>query len=567
MKFLIIQAALAALFVPSAGAVPTSEPTPTPDSTPAPKVQGPETQQQRFAKVNVDVPTGEGKITGKSRLGVEVFNGIPFADPPVGPLRLKPPRRLSRKLGNVDATGFAPACPQMFVSSELNGQEDCLTVDVARPEGTKAGDKLPVLFWIYGGGFELGSTNSYDATSLLATARKNKQPFVYVAVNYRVAGFGFMPGKEILRDGSSNLGLLDQRMGLEWVADNIEAFGGDPSKVTIWGESAGAISVYNQMLLFGGNASYHGKPLFRGAIMNSGSSVPADPVDCPKGQAVYDFVVEQAGCSGAEDTLKCLRELPYETFLRASTAPPGILSYTSVALSYLPRPDGKVLEDSPDKMTEKGRYHAVPFIIGDQEDEGTIFSIFQTNVTTADKMADYLHQYLFHNAPRDKLKEYVDLYEPALLQGGPFRTGILNELYPGFKRVAAILADVSFLSTRRTVLKSIAKVKPDVPAWSYLSSYFYGTPVVGTFHGSDILHIFYGILPSHAMKSCRTYYFNFLYNLDPNKGVGGYAEWPQWKDNNDLMWFKSFFNNKIIKDDFRSGALGWLEKHGDILRI
>jgi carboxylesterase type B len=82
----------------------------------------------------------------------------------------------------------------------------------------------------------------YDASSLVSNAANSGKPFVFVAVNYRVGGFGFMPGKEILQDGASNLGLLDQRMGLEWVADNVAAFGGDPSKVTIWGESAGAIS-------------------------------------------------------------------------------------------------------------------------------------------------------------------------------------------------------------------------------------------------------------------------------------------------------------------------------------
>lgn len=584
MKSLAIQAALAGLFVPSVWAVAAPDSTPAPPS-PAPDPGPPQVQQHRHVKIHV--PGGGGTITGKSRLGVEVFNGIPYADPPVGPLRLRPPRRLSRKLGDVDATGSAPACPQMYVSSEavdglgrilntllqlpllkrLNGQEDCLTVDVARPEGTRAGDKLPVLFWIYGGGFELGSTRTYDATSLLTTAMQNGQPFVYVAVNYRVAGFGFMPGKEVLRDGSANIGLLDQRMGLEWVADHIEAFGGDASKVTIWGESAGSISVYNQMLLFGGNASYHGRPLFRGAIMNSGSSVPADPVDCPKGQAVYDLVVAQAGCSGARDGLECLRALPYDEFLRASTAPPGILSYSSLALSYLPRPDGRVLEDSPDKMAEQGRYHAVPTIIGGQEDEGTIFAVSQTNLTTADDMADYLKQHFFHAAPRDKLKDYVDLYEPAHVEGSPFRTGLLNELYPGFKRVAAILADVGFVSNRRKVLKEGARAHPDVPTWSYLSSYLYGTPFVGTFHASDILFIFYGILPNKAMQSCRTYYFNFLHNLDPNKGVGGYAEWPRWRDGNRLMWFKSAFENEIIDDDFRGGALGWLEEHGDMLRI
>lgn len=120
---------------------------------------------------------------------------------------------------------------------------------------------------------QLGWSSMYDPVSILSQGIDQDQPFIFVAVNYRVAGFGFMPGKEILADGSGNIGLLDQRMGLEWVADNIAAFGGDPTKVTIWGESAGAISVFDQMALYGGNITYNDKPLFRGAIMNSGSIV------------------------------------------------------------------------------------------------------------------------------------------------------------------------------------------------------------------------------------------------------------------------------------------------------
>ncbi|KAG5914176.1 hypothetical protein E4U53_004696 [Claviceps sorghi] len=527
--------------------------------------------ERRFKTVKVHLPS-VGTITGRSLFHVESFSAIPYADPPVGPLRLKPPRKFSRTLDKLDGTGIAPACPQMLISRKslgdigaiindilqtpllksVNGQEDCLTITVQRPSKTQADAKLPVLFWIYGGGFEFGSTHSYDATNLLGTAVQQKQPFIFVAVNYRVAGFGFMPGKEILADGSANIGLLDQRMGLEWVADNIEAFGGDPSKVTIWGESAGAISVLDQMLLYDGNATYKGKPLFRGAIMNSGSVVATDPVDCPKGQVVYDTVVREAGCSAAKDTLECLRAADYKTFLNAVNSVPGIVSYQTLALSYLPRPDGKVLSQSPEKLWQTGKYHAVPMIIGDQEDEGTIFAILTPNVTTIDKTVEYLSTYFFHGATKAKLKELVELYEPALVNGSPFRTGVLNELYPGFKRLAALFGDLTFTLTRRVALNYAAAVNPDVPIWSYLSSYDHGTPFVGTFHASDILQVFHGILPNHAMRSCRTYYFNFLYNQDPNKGVQGYFTWPEWKDAKKLMWFKSAHANDILADDFRS---------------
>lgn len=107
----------------------------------------------------------------------------------------------------------------------LGGQEDCLTINVQRPGGVKAGDNLPVLLWIFGGGFELGSTAMYDGTHVVQTSVELGKPVLFVAMNYRVAGFGFLAGKEILADGSANLGLLDQRLAMQWVADNIRAFG------------------------------------------------------------------------------------------------------------------------------------------------------------------------------------------------------------------------------------------------------------------------------------------------------------------------------------------------------
>ncbi|PHH59445.1 hypothetical protein CDD80_1779 [Ophiocordyceps camponoti-rufipedis] len=292
---------------------------------------------------------------------------------------------------------------------EFHGQEDCLTLDVQRPAGVKRGDDLPVLFWIWGGAFAFGGSAMYDATSLLNLARSQNQDFIFVAINHRIGGFGFLPGREVLADGSANLGLLDQRLALEWVADNIEAFGGDPGKVTIWGLSSGGISVFDQMVLYGGNATYKGKPLFRAAIINSGGSAPAEPVDGVKGQAIYNAVSEKAGClnTTTTDSLTCLRNKDYPTLLNAMNSVPAFFSYSSIALSYLPRPDGLVLPDSPERLAEQGRIHAVPIIMGNQEDEGTTIALFQWNLTTADDLAGYLSSALFPTFPRDKLKQYA----------------------------------------------------------------------------------------------------------------------------------------------------------------
>jgi triacylglycerol lipase len=449
-------------------------------------------------------------IVGKTSLGVDVFNAIPFAKPPTGPLRLKPPQPLTDALGTVDATAFPKACPQFFFSTNdddwpisvlgdltnhplfqtiTNAGEDCLTLDIRRPAGTTADDKLPVLVWIFGGAFELGGTAMYEATPLVKSSVSLDMPIIHVAMNYRVGGFGFLPGKEILADGAGNLGLLDQRLALEWVADNIAAFGGDPEKVTIWGESAGAISVFDQMILYDGDNTYKGKKLFRGAIMNSGGIVPADPVDSAKGQAVYDTVVSEAGCSSAPDTLECLRDLDYDTFLDAANSVPGVLSYHSVALSYLPRPDGTALTDSPDVLAKTGRYARVPFINGNMEDEGTIFALFQANITTKQGVADYLSRYFFHGATLDQMEELVATYPDVTTHGSPFRTGLLNNWYPQFKRIAAILGDLTFTLTRRVLFQTVEDLTPEVPSWSYLASWNYLTPVLGSFHGGDILQV------------------------------------------------------------------------------
>lgn len=200
----------------------------------------------RAAAPTVVISSPAATIIGSTLLGIDSFNGIPFAQPPTGSLRLKPPQALS-SLGTVTATGTPMACPQLYFTDDTSdfpagvlgvllntplfqtitdAGEDCLTVNVIRPAGTTASSNLPVLFWIFGGGFELGSTQMYIGSSMVAASIAEGKPVIMVEVNYRVGGFGFLGGAEILADGSANLGLLDQRLGLQWVQDNIANFGG-----------------------------------------------------------------------------------------------------------------------------------------------------------------------------------------------------------------------------------------------------------------------------------------------------------------------------------------------------
>ncbi|KAF2762648.1 alpha/beta-hydrolase [Pseudovirgaria hyperparasitica] len=547
---------------------------------------------EKRANPVVTISNPQATITGRAGiLDVDTFLAIPFAQPPVGNLRLQKPQPLKSPYGNINAGGLtSPSCPQQFFDVDDNlgvlptavigmllntplfqkvtGQtEDCLTIDVVRPKGTTKDSKLPVLFWIFGGGFELGSTQTYQGGQLLQDAMNNGKPFIYVAVNYRVGGFGFLGGADIKKAGASNLGLLDQRLGLRWVADNIAAFGGDPNKVTIWGESAGAISVLDQMILYNGDNTYNGKPLFRGAIMNSGSIIPALDVDHPKAQAVYDQVVSYTSCSGASDKLQCLRDAPYDVYLNAVNSLPGILSYSSVNLAYLPRPDGIVLTQSPELLIQQGKYADVPFIIGDQEDEGTLFALFQSNVTTTEELVNYfVNGNWFPQSTREQVEKLVASYPDDAAQGSPFRTGGLNNIYPQYKRLAAILGDATFTLTRRAFLAVTSAVRPNTPSWSYLSSYDYGLPILGTLHGSDIIQTFYGIFPNYAARATRGYYYNFILNGNPNVGGGNFPNWPKYSESQQLVNFVAD-SSSLIKDDFRSKQYQTLVELTSSLRV
>ncbi|RMZ78185.1 hypothetical protein DV738_g3968, partial [Chaetothyriales sp. CBS 135597] len=519
---------------------------------------------------------------------VESFKGIPFAQPPVGNLRLRPPQRITEAFGTIDATGIPRACPQFYIGFDdsnlpqsavaalLNSPlfqtasdagEDCLTLNVQRPEGTTSGSALPVVVWIFGGGFQLGSTQIYDGTSLVARSAKLGHPVLFVAMNYRVGGFGFLAGKELGAESSTNLGLRDQRLALEWVQENIAAFGGDPEKVTIWGESAGSISAFDHTVINGGDNCYQGKPLFRGAIMDSGSVIPAEPVTGASAQQVYDTVVQEAGCSSASDTLDCLRKTDYTTFLNAANSVSGIVSYRSLDLSYLPRPDpsDNFFSQSPERALLSGAFARVPIIVGDQEDEGTLFAIITANITTTDDLISYLASYFPSNPnAKDTVAGLVEYYPDDFgISGSPFNTGILWNLYPQFKRLAAILGDITFTLSRRLY---VTGVSTQVPAWSYLSSYLYGLPVLGTLHASDIPYAFGWLGDNVPTVSIQTYYISFINSLDPNtiSTSSPLINWPQYSVSSpQLLHFKAS-SNGLIKDDFRQGAAEYLVKNMEL---
>ncbi|KAI1788851.1 carotenoid ester lipase precursor [Ganoderma leucocontextum] len=498
----------------------------------------------------------DGTFIGISDGTVDRFLGIPFAKPPTGNLRFNLPVAVDPYNSTHTVTAFGPACPQQAVKLPLvtglvqddidmivNGiyqvitpsSEDCLSINVVAPAGTKPGAKLPVAVWIFGGGFELGGTDTYDGGVIVRRSIELNEPVVYVSMNYRVSAFGFLASQEVKDAGVGNLGLQDQRLALRWVQKYISAFGGDPTKVTIWGESAGAISVALHLLTNGGDT----EGLFRGAFMQSGSPIPTG--DITHGQADYDGLVAATGCSGASDTLQCLREVDFDTLQGAVDNTPNIFSFQSLRLTWLPRADGVFLTDAPQKLVQQGSIANVPFVTGDCDDEGTLFSLTNLNVTTESALRDYLKENYAPAAPDSDIDAILQAYPANIAEGSPFDTGILNALTTQFKRIAAVQGDLVFQAPRRFFLENTAEKQP---TWSFLNKRLKLLPVLGAAHGTDILNVYGG-------GDMTDYLVNFVNNLDPNGATG--INWPKYSlDSRKLLTFQDgLVPLTITKDDYR----------------
>jgi para-nitrobenzyl esterase len=302
----------------------------------------------------------QGLLQGTFQNDLTVYKGIPFAAPPVGDLRWKAPQPPAKWEGVKETIKFAPA-PMQGGNPPSGKSEDCLYLNVWTP-AKSAQEKVPVLVWIYGGGFSFGSTSEpgYDGEKLA------KKGVVLVSIAYRVGTFGFLAHPELSAENqhhvSGNYGLLDMIAGLEWIQKNIAAFGGDPNKVTIFGESAGGIAV--SMLC----ASPLAKGLFHGAISQSGGSFgPSRPTTYPGENMRLLKDAENAGEVYAKNAGS-----PHIAELRkmdADKLPSGWGSGTG-----WPIMDGYVIPDDQYKFYEAGKYNDTPILVGYNSDEGLSFS-------------------------------------------------------------------------------------------------------------------------------------------------------------------------------------------------
>ena len=311
------------------------------------------------------VKTEQGKVHGKFINGqrVRAFLGIPYATPPLGNLRWRPPEDPARWSGTREATRYGHRCMQAHIYQDMIFQdagpsEDCLYLNVFTPAKAKPRNKLPVMFWIHGGGYQAGSASEprHDGDYLPLKG------VVLVTINYRLGAFGFLATPGLAREGNGaagNYGLMDMVAALKWVHKNIHAFGGNPDNVTIFGESAGSLAVSTLM------AATPAQPYFEKAIGESGGAMNLGAPGRPTRERVETQDQEWMESLGAR-TLAEQRALPAQTIIDAAVK--------KGAPRFSPVIDGKLLLEPLAATYAAGRQAHIPLLAGWNQDENTLLA-------------------------------------------------------------------------------------------------------------------------------------------------------------------------------------------------
>jgi para-nitrobenzyl esterase len=483
-----------------------------------------------LAQAPVPVKVDGGLVQGTVEDGLTVYRGIPFAAPPVGDLRWRAPQPVAKWDGVKETIKFAPACVQgMMMGPGGKGpapSEDCLYLNIWSPAKSPR-DRVPVFVWIHGGGFAMGSTS--EAT--FSGEKLAKKGVVLVSIAYRVGQMGFFVHPELSAEtknrASGNYGLLDMIAGLQWIQKNIAAFGGDPHRVTIFGESAGGIAV--SILC----ASPLTKGLFHGAISESGGSFgPPRPATMPgenmkrlaDAERSGEATLKTAGVASIADARKLSPDQLSGGSGRGQAARGGA---GPAGLSNWPIIDGWVIPDDQYKLYESKRYNDVPVLIGYNSDEGLSFSPPRIP-------EDYVASVKSRFGPfADKL---VAAYPPG--------TGIVAKTARDLMRDAAfgwhtwIWARLQSRTGKSKVFYYYFDQHPDYPADSPQAGR--GSP-----HGQEVAYVFQHLNPNQQptksdeaiSEAMATYWTNFAKFRDPNGP--GLPKWPAFSDANPVLMYFS----------------------------
>lgn len=408
-----------------------------------------------------EVGTQSGRVAGEAIGGVHIFRGISYAAPPVGDLRWKPPQAPTSWDGVRDATQFAADCPQVYSptpridssrSRAPGMSEDCLYLNIWAP-GDSAGEKAPVYVWFPGGGFIRGSAAepTYDGQAL---ARRG---IVVVTVNHRVGAFGFLahPGltTESEHGASGNYGLLDTIAALRWIRDNIAAFGGDPDRVTISGQSSGGALVGNLFV------SPLAKGLFQRVIAQSPGSFR--PLGELKDAEAYGLKAGSDVASMRQLSVKDVLALAANYVPKARGLTTPRLLRTIV--------DGWSMPEQESELFVTGRFANVPLICGTCEDEGGLF-VGRGEMATVEDYRAFMHANF-----RDNVEEALALY-PAMTDA---------EVRPSYE---AALGDTQFHYAARSMARVSSRVQPNT--YRFLFTHRTGGAIRPAQHCDELPYVF-----------------------------------------------------------------------------
>ncbi|KAF2643405.1 alpha/beta-hydrolase [Massarina eburnea CBS 473.64] len=411
-----------------------------------------------FANADPTVSVLNGTYEGLHlpSFGQDIFLGIPYAQNAGGQNRFRIPQALNSTWNGTRAVKqYGPACPDFQPDKDgaYGMSEDCLSINIVRPTDIPTNESLPVAVWIHGGSYQAGTSAlpNYNLTYLVQRSVDIGKPIIATSINYRKGGWGMLYSREIQGSGNANLSLRDMRKALAWVQENIGAFGGDKSSVTIWGESAGSFAVGQLLMTYGGRTD----DLFHRSIQESGSAATAWYNGSDWYQPIYNKIVSQTNCSDWPDTLECLRTIPYETIF------PFLDSSKVGGPGFYPTVDGDIIPNYPTELLHSGRFAHVPSIYGSNSDEGTDNAPAGVINTDEDLYAYILNSTGF-GFPPYVVRDIMTLYPDDPAQGIPLNTGSERFAEQGyqFKRAAAIIGDIFYHATRLDDARYYSKHSP-----------------------------------------------------------------------------------------------------------